>query len=120
MLFGKRDDRVILQKTPLTEFVAVGYEGGKNIPILEKTDYFMFYTVQKKRMVRKNMLSIQDTKTQSVIRQLKELQVDVVICREVGPMAAHLLKEAGIRCFLFDGSTQAGLQAYLAGKLTSI
>lgn len=109
MLFGRRDDRVILQKTSLSEFVAVGYAGGKDIPILEKTDYFMFYTIQKKRMVRKNMLSIQDTKTESVIRQLKDLKVDVVICRE-----------AGIRCCFFDGSTQAGLQAYLSGKLTAI
>lgn len=120
MLFGRRDDWVILQKTPLTEFVAVGYAGGKDIPILEKTDYFMFYTIQKKRMVRKNMLSIQDTKTESVIRQLKDLKVDVVICREAGLRAAHLLKEAGIRCCFFDGSTQAGLQAYLSGKLTAI
>lgn len=109
MLFGRRDDRVILQKTSLSEFVAVGYAGGKDIPILEKTDYFMFYTIQKKRMVRKNMLSIQDTKTESVIRHLKDLKVDVVICRE-----------AGIRCCFFDGSTQAGLQAYLSGKLTAI
>jgi predicted Fe-Mo cluster-binding NifX family protein len=46
--------------------------------------------------------------------------VDVVICREAGLRAAHLLKEAGIRCCFFDGSTQAGLQAYLSGKLTAI
>lgn len=120
MLFGRRDDRVILQKTSLSEFVAVGYAGGGDIPILEQTAYFMFYTVEKKRMVRKNMLSIQDTKTDAIIRQLKDLQVDAVICRAAGPRAAHLLKEAGIRCCFFDGSTQAGLQAYLSGKLTAI
>lgn len=120
MLFGRRDDRVILQKTPLSEFVAVGYAGGGDIPILEQTAYFMVYTVEKKRMVRKNMLSIQDTKTDAIIRQLKDLQVDAVICRAAGPRAEHLLKEAGIRCYLFGGSTNAALQAYLAGKPESL
>lgn len=120
MLLGRRDDRVILQKTPLSAFAAVGYAGGGDIPILEQTAYFMVYTVEKKRMVRKNMLSIQDTKTDAIIRQLKDLQVDAVICRAAGPRAEHLLQEAGIRCCLFDGSTNAAFQAYLAGKLESL
>ena len=52
MLFHRKDDTVILQKTPQTEFVAVAYEGGKDIPIFERADCFVFYTVLKKRMVR--------------------------------------------------------------------
>ena len=51
MLFHRKDDTVILQKTPQTEFVAVAYEGGKDIPIFERADCFVFYTVLKKRMM---------------------------------------------------------------------
>ena len=117
MLFHRKDDTVILKKTPQTEFVAVAYEGGKDIPIFERADCFVFYTVLKKRMVRKNMLLIQDKKTESVVRQLKELQADAVVCRAFGPRAKHLLDEAGIRCYEFDGGTQSGLNTYLEGSL---
>jgi predicted Fe-Mo cluster-binding NifX family protein len=112
----KKDDTIILQKTPQTKFVAVAYGGDGEIPYFEQAEYYEFYTIVNGRKVRKNMLSLPDTNVRTAIRTLYDMKTDTVICRGFGPKALHELKKNGIQCCIFTGGPQAGLKAWLEGR----
>ena len=45
---------------------------------------------------------------------------DVIIAKNFGPKAIHMLREKGIRLYTFEGGKRAALNAYLAGELQEI
>lgn len=121
-MFGRKqkDERIVLQKTRQTRFVAVAFAGDSDVPSFERTCYFELHTILAGRKIRKNMLSIQDTRTDAVVQTLKDMKVDTVIARSYGPRALHLLKSAGIRCCVFDGGAHAAIDAFLSDRIVEV
>ena len=118
--FGRKDDTIVLKKTRRTRFVAIAFLGDGDVPTFERTCYFEFHTILNGKSQRKDMLSIQDTKTDAVVKTLKDMKVDTVVARAYGPRAMHALKNAGIRCCVFDGGPHAAINAYLKDALVEV
>lgn len=116
-MFGRNENKIVLEKTPQTKFVAVAYGGRGTVPVFEKSGYFEFYTVLDGKKKRKNMLSIPETSTKEIIQTLKNMRTDIVICRNIGPRALNELRKARIRCCLFEGGPGAAFRAYINGEL---
>lgn len=116
-MFGRKNEKIVLTKTPSTVFVAVAFNGGGYMPYFEQCEYFAFHSVIEHKQRRKNMLSISDHQTEAAIDTLVKMKTDVVIARGFGPKALYELKAHHIICYAFEGGAHAAFKAYLDGSI---
>lgn len=108
-----------IKKVYATDIVAVSYTGSE-IPVFEKSEAFWVYAVDETSVVRMQILSVYSGKIEDMIRQLKMCRVDALICRNFGPKAMSLLRQAGIRMYTFDAGAKAAVNAFAAGKIQEL
>ena len=101
-------------------FIAVACGDEMLVSNFEQTQSFWSFYLDGKKLRKEQFLSLQAKTTSDLIEQFRGSMFDVIIAKNFGPKAIHLLKDKGIRLYTFDGGRRAALNAYLAGELQEV
>ncbi|MCF7923738.1 MAG: NifB/NifX family molybdenum-iron cluster-binding protein [Candidatus Izimaplasma sp.] len=81
-------------------------------------DYFVVYNISEKEIISSTVIKNPPHKKGYLPKFLKENEVDVVITGGIGKMAADLLTELDIECYMnVDGEIQEVVNDFINGKL---
>ena len=100
--------------------IAVTYDNGNVFQHFGKTESFKVYEVENNQVVKSEVLGSTGTGHGALAGLLADQGIDVLICGGIGGGAQAALAEAGVElCSGAEGDTDAAVEAYLKGELTS-
>ena len=110
-----RDGRTVEEGTMK---IAIPYENGEVFPHFGKSEQFAIYTVEDKKIVKKEVIGTNGQGHGALAGMLSNLEVDVVIAGGIGGGAVTALHAAGITCYAgAQGKCDDFAQALLDGTL---
>ena len=100
--------------------IAVTYDNGNVFQHFGKTEFFKVYEVENNQVVKSEVIGSNGTGHGALAGLLADQGIDVLICGGIGGGAQAALAEAGVElCSGAEGDTDAAVEAYLKGELTS-
>lgn len=100
--------------------IAVTYDNGNVFQHFGKTESFKVYEVENNQVVKSEVIGSNGTGHGALAGLLADQGIDVLICGGIGGGAQAALAEAGVElCSGAEGDTDAAVEAYLKGELTS-
>ena len=100
--------------------IAVTYDNGNVFQHFGKTESFKVYEVENNQVVKSEVIGSNGTGHGALAGLLTDQGIDVLICGGIGGGAQAALAEAGVElCSGVEGDTDAAVEAYLKGELTS-
>ena len=100
--------------------IAVTYDNGNVFQHFGKTESFKVYEVENNQVVKSEVIDSNGTGHGALAGLLADQGIDVLICGGIGGGAQAALAEAGVElCSGAEGDTDAAVEAYLKGELTS-
>lgn len=100
--------------------IAVTYDNGNVFQHFGKTESFKVYEVENNQVVKSEVIGANGTGHGALAGLLADQGIDVLICGGIGGGAQAALAEAGVElCSGAEGDTDAAVEAYLKGELTS-
>ena len=100
--------------------IAVTYDNGNVFQHFGKTESFKVYEVENNQVVKSEVIGSNGTGHGALAGLLADQGIDVLICGGIGGGAQVALAEAGVElCSGAEGDTDAAVEAYLKGELTS-
>ena len=100
--------------------IAVTYDNGNVFQHFGKTESFKVYEVENNQVVKSEVIGPNGTGHGALAGLLADQGIDVLICGGIGGGAQAALAEAGVElCSGAEGDTDAAVEAYLKGELTS-
>lgn len=100
--------------------IAVTYDNGNVFQHFGKTESFKVYEVENNQVVKSEVIGSNGTGHGALAGLLADQGIDVLICGGIGGGAQAALAEAGVElCSGAEGDTDAAVEAYLEGELTS-
>ena len=100
--------------------IAVTYDNGNVFQHFGKTESFKVYEVENNQVVKSEVIGSNGTGHGALAGLLADQGIDVLICGGIGGGAQAALAEAGVElCSGAKGDTDAAVEAYLKGELTS-
>lgn len=100
--------------------IAVTYDSGQVFQHFGHTEAFKIYEVEDDKVVRSEVIESNGVGHGALAGLLADHTIDTLICGGIGGGAMAALEEAGIEvCAGAEGDTDAVVEAYLKGELTS-
>ena len=100
--------------------IAVTYDNGNVFQHFGKTASFKVYEVENNQVGKSEVIGSNGTGHGALAGLLADQGIDVLICGGIGGGAQAALAEAGVElCSGAEGDTDAAVEAYLKGELTS-
>lgn len=100
--------------------IAVTYDNGQVFQHFGHTEAFKIYEVEDNKVVNSEVIESNGVGHGALAGLLADNTIDVLICGGIGGGAMAALEEAGIEvCAGAEGDTDAVVEAYLKGELTS-
>ena len=100
--------------------IAVTYENGQVFQHFGHTEAFKIYEVEGDKVVGSEVIESNGVGHGALAGLLSDHTIDALICGGIGGGAMAALDEAGIEvCAGAEGDTDAVVEAYLKGELTS-
>ena len=100
--------------------IAVTYDNGNVFQHFGKTESFKVYEVENNQVVKSEVIGSNGTGHGALAGLLADQGIDVLICGGIGGGAQAALAEAGVElCSGAEGDTDAAVEAYMKGELTS-
>lgn len=107
-------------KMPFTYYVVIVNDGEGNVGVLQKGRYLNYFSFVNGKNRMRQMLSVGGRPWDEMLDMLIELKVKIIVARHFLPRELAALQQKGIRCFTFDGGTDAAFQALCGGKLAEL
>lgn len=100
--------------------IAVTYDNGQVFQHFGHTEMFKIYEVEEGKVINSEVIQANGVGHGALAGLLSDNTIDVLICGGIGGGAMAALEEAGIEvCAGAEGDTDAVVEAYLKGELTS-
>ena len=101
--------------------VAVTYDNGDVFEHFGRTERFKVYDIENRKVVNSQILDTNGEGCGALAGILNIADVDALICGGIGGGAVNAIEEAGIKLYAgTSGSTDAAVDALIAGKLEAI
>ena len=100
--------------------IAVTYDNGQVFQHFGHTEMFKIYEVEEGKVINSEVIQANGVGHGALAGLLSDNTIDVLICGGIGGGAMAALEEAGLEvCAGAEGDTDAVVEAYLKGELTS-
>lgn len=107
-------------KMPFAYYAVIVNDADGSVGVLSKCRYLNYFSFVNGKNRMKQMLSVGERPWDELKDMLMELKVKIVVAKRFLPRELAVLKENGIRCFTFEGGTDAAFQALQNGSLSEL